>query len=112
MTNETPSETPNNPIELAKKLKSDIDVTDWNELMPHESRSALVMVDASLDLAEVGAKIALDDVESIKEWMDKKLIERPSDELKNQFKENPHSKQFQFLIIQPYVLAQRKQQED
>ena len=95
--------------ELAEKLKTDIDETCWNDLAPHEARQALILIDSSLDLADVGSKVASDDVESIKAWMDQGLVSRPTEEQLEGYKANPHSKQFHFLIIQPYVLAQLKQ---
>ena len=89
-----------------EKLTKEIDVTSWSELAVHEKRASLIMVDAKLDLAEVALKVALDDAETIKAWMSQNLILRPTEEQLTSFKENSLKKQFSFLIVQPYVLAQ------
>lgn len=101
MSEETPTQ---------ENLTKAIDVTSWSELEVHEKRSALILVDSSLDLADVALKVALDDVESIKAWMSQNLLLRPTEEQLASFRENSLQKQFLFLIVQPYVLAQNKTQ--
>jgi hypothetical protein len=97
MTEETPT---------LEDLTKEIDLTSWSELEIHEKRSGLILVDSTLSLAEVALKVANDDAESVKSWMAKNLILRPTETQITSFKENPAHKQFSFLIVQPYVLAQ------
>ncbi len=92
-----------------EKLKNEIDQTSWSELEVHVKRSGLLLVDKTLDLAAVAFKVATDDVQPIKEWMDSSLIKRPLEDEIAHFKKSPLDKQFSFLIIQPYVLAQIRQ---
>jgi hypothetical protein len=89
-----------------EKLIKEIDITSWSELEVHEKRSALILIDSTLNIAEVALKVASDEVEAIKTWMSQNLILRPTEEQITNFKENPLHKQFSFLIVQPYVLAQ------
>ena len=93
------------PENLLEKLKKEIDLTSWSELAPHEQRSALILVDEALDLATVALKVAEDDVKSIQEWLGSGQLTRPSKDQIESFAANPMHKQFQFLIVQPYVLA-------
>ncbi|MBT7611076.1 MAG: DUF2288 family protein [Bacteriovoracaceae bacterium] len=91
-----------------ENLTKEIDTTSWSELAVHEERSALLMVDSSLNLAEVALKVALDDVESIKGWISHNLISRPTKDQLADFQASPTHKKFSFLIVQPYVLTQIK----
>jgi|SaaInlStandDraft_2_1057019.scaffolds.fasta_scaffold376643_1 hypothetical protein len=93
-------------IPSQENLSKEIDLTSWSELEVHQKRSALIIIDVKLDLAEVALKVALDDAEAIKAWMTQNLILRPTEDQLASFRENPLHKQFSFLIVQPYVLAQ------
>ena len=48
-------------METREELALNIDEAKWQWLKPHLERGSLVTVTASLDLAETGERIALDD---------------------------------------------------
>lgn len=88
---------------LKVKLKDDIDKASWDMLKVHHERGAVFIVDSNLELVDVGASIALDEVNIIKIWLDneqfKKLDEIPENV-------DMFVRDINFLIIQPYVLIQ------
>lgn len=94
--------------ELAQKLKSESFDADWSMLEEHYQRGALIHIDHSLDLFETAAAIALDESSYIKELMEKKKIIKIDESMASQFKKEKGLKQFQFTIVQPYVLIQTK----
>jgi hypothetical protein len=88
---------------LKVKLKDDIDKASWDMLKVHHERGAVFIVDSNLELVDVGASIALDEVNIIKIWLDneqfKKLDKIPENV-------DMFVRDINFLIIQPYVLIQ------
>lgn len=88
---------------LKEKLKDDIDKASWEMLKIHHERGAVFVVDSKLDLIDVGAAIAVDEVNTVKIWLDNKqftkLEEIPTEE-------DQKERKIKFLIVQPYVLIQ------
>lgn len=77
-------------------------IVDWAMLQPHAKRGALFLLDASLDIAEVGGAIAGDDSARIKALLDGGLMRRPEEaEI-----DGDGEARFRFLIVQPFVIAQ------
>ncbi|MEW5859063.1 MAG: DUF2288 domain-containing protein [Cyanobacteriota bacterium] len=90
---------------LREELAELIDEAEWNWLMPHAEREAVVIVAQELDLLDVGVAIANDDVSSVQHWISEQLIYKPSEAQKQDWKDN-QSKRFNALIVSPYVLVQ------
>ena len=88
-----------------EELSNQIDVASWDWLRPHAGSGALVMIDAMLDLAEVGFAMSVDDAEKVKRWMAGGLLHKPSKEQSDLFEQTPQS-QFKILVISPFVLVQ------
>ena len=90
---------------LKEKLKDDIDQASWEMLKVHHERGAVFIVDKALKLIDVGAAIAVDEVNTVKIWLDngqfKKLEEIPSGV-------DEKIRDIDFLIVQPYVLIKLK----
>jgi hypothetical protein len=63
------------------------------------------VVDAGLDLAEVGSAIAHDDVATVNRWLAEALLAKPSP-LQIKTWDQQRTKCFQSLIVQPFVLVQ------
>jgi hypothetical protein len=63
------------------------------------------LVDAGLDLAEVGSAIAHDDVATVNRWLAEALLAKPSP-LQIKTWDQQRTKCFQSLIVQPFVLVQ------
>jgi hypothetical protein len=90
---------------LRAELAELIDEAEWNWLMPHAEREAVVIVAQELDLLDVGVAIANDDVSSVQHWISEQLIYKPSEAQKQDWNDNK-SKRFNALIVSPYVLVQ------
>jgi hypothetical protein len=88
---------------LKTKLKDDIEKASWEMLKDHHERGAVFLVDPALDLTDVGACIALDDVNMIKIWLDNGQFTKLESIPEN---DDQKKRDIKFLIIQPYVLIQ------
>ena len=93
--------------DLHDKLKSEILGVTWLDLQDHVARETVFVVSQDLDLADVGAKVAVDEVESVATWIDEQSLSRPSPEQREAWDREP-AKMFHFLIVQPYVLIQEQ----
>lgn len=89
--------------DLKEKLENEIQQIEWEQLKPHHERQALVMVSQELLLIDVALAFAEDNTESVKKWMDKKLVYKPSP---LDTARHPSEKTFIFIIVQPFVLVQ------
>lgn len=90
---------------LKQELADMVGPAEWRWLSPHADRGAVVLVDRNLDLAEVGVAIAMDDVATVNHWMAEALLAKPSPQ-QIEVWEQSVGKQFQSLIVQPFVLVQ------
>ncbi|MGB3138367.1 MAG: DUF2288 domain-containing protein [Nodosilinea sp.] len=91
--------------DLKRELSEMVAPADWAWISPHANRGAVVVVDQSLDLAEVGVAIATDNVTVVNRWIAGALLVKPSPfqlEIWDQTAKQP----FQSLIVQPFVLVQ------
>ncbi len=91
--------------QLKHELESMIGPAEWHNLLPHAARDSIVVVNPGLDLAEVGVAVATDNVNSVQRWISEALITKPTVEQLEDW-ERDRSRQFQALIVQPYVLIQ------
>lgn len=90
--------------DLKGQLSEDLADVEWSSLVPHAQRDALIVVNSELDLIEVGAAIANDNVSLVQHWISDRLIHKPSsDELSN-WNAQPN-KMFSTLIVQPFVIV-------
>ena len=79
----------------------------WHDLKQHLERDAIIVVDPDLDLHDVAVHVEQDRAAVIQDWISKKLIAKPSAEQIRSWNEMP-TKEFSFLIVQPYVLIQER----
>ncbi|HEY9810191.1 MAG TPA: DUF2288 domain-containing protein [Halomicronema sp.] len=91
--------------DIRAELKEMLDESEWEWLIPHARREAIVVVTPNLDLVDVGVAIAGDNVESVQRWISEALIYKPSQEELTDWNGN-QKKRFNTLIVQPYVLIQ------
>lgn len=91
--------------DLRTELTANLDEAEWDWLIPHLQRDAVILVSQDLDLLDVGVAIASDQVSSVQNWIDQQLIAKPSDTQMGNWN-GDRSKRFYTLIIQPYVLIQ------
>lgn len=94
---------------LRDKLRSEVGITNINNLDPHHKRGALFEVDKSLDLIDVAHKIAIDDTISISMWLQNNMFKKVADSEIEIYKAQNNI--YSFLIIQPYVLIKKIQKE-
>ena len=90
--------------DLRTELTEILDEAEWEWLIPHVKRDAVIVVAGDLDLLDVGVAIASDQVSSIQQWIDQQLMAKPSDTQMGNWN-GDRTKRFQTLIIQPYVLV-------
>ncbi|WP_017298334.1 DUF2288 domain-containing protein [Nodosilinea nodulosa] len=91
--------------DLKHELSEMVAPADWAWISPHANRGAVVVVDQSLDLAEVGVAIATDNVATVNHWIAEALITKPSP-FQLEIWDQTANKRFQSLIVQPFVLVQ------
>ncbi len=88
-------------IQLSEEM-ADI---QWQDIIPHAQRDAVIVVNPSLNLLDVGEAIALDNVTKVQSWINQTLIGKPSSDQLSKWNENP-KQEFSTLIVQPFVLVQ------
>mgnify|MGYP006269039983 CR=1 FL=1 len=91
--------------DLRAELTESVDEAEWNWLIPHAEREAVVVVTQNLNLVEVGEAIANDNISSVQNWIRQQMIYKPSPHQISDWNNND-SKRFKALIVQPYVLIQ------
>jgi len=87
------------------ELAETLDEAEWEWLMPHAKRDAIVIVAPELDLLDVGVAIASDDKTSVEDWIGQQQLSKPSPEQLSDWGNEP-TRRFKALIVQPYVLVQ------
>ncbi|MBO3458080.1 DUF2288 domain-containing protein [Aetokthonos hydrillicola Thurmond2011] len=93
--------------DLRTELTENLDESEWEWLIPHVKRDAVIVVVQGLDLLDVGVAIASDKVSEVQAWIDEALIAKPSATQVGEWN-HERTKKFNTLIVQPYVLVQEK----
>jgi hypothetical protein len=91
--------------DLRTELSENLDEAEWEWLIPHVKRDAVIVVALGLNLLDVGVAIASDNIPAVQVWIDEQLLSKPTTEQMGEWNGNPQ-KRFQTLIVQPYVLVQ------
>lgn len=94
-------------MELKEKLSSEVLETTWKPLAEHYARGVVYYLEPELDIVDVGEAMATDEVGVIKKWLDDGLLYTPTTDQATQFADDLDQK-FAMLIIEPYVLIQKK----
>lgn len=90
---------------LHTQLSQDIDLARWSWLESHAQRDAIVLVNPALGLADVGVAIATDNTQIVQHWIAEQLLLKPTQTQIIEW-DAQKVKEFNALIIQPYVLIQ------
>ncbi len=93
--------------DLRAQLQENLDEAEWDWLIPHAKRDAIIIVAAGLDLLEVGVALASDNTAKVEVWISEALITKPSSEQMGEWNSD-RTRRFDTLIVQPYVLVQEK----
>ena len=91
--------------DIRTELAETLDEAEWNWLIPHVKRDAVVIVAQQLDILDVGEAIACDRTSAVQRWISEELISKPSPTQLSDWNGNL-TKRFNTLIVQPYVLVQ------
>ncbi|MCU0517552.1 MAG: DUF2288 domain-containing protein [Oscillatoria sp. Prado101] len=91
--------------DLRAELAATVDEAEWEWLIPHAQRQAVIVVSPELDLIDVALAMASDNVSSVQGWIGERLIYKPSTSELSNWNANPN-KRFNSLIVQPFVLVQ------
>ncbi|MEH2461232.1 DUF2288 domain-containing protein [Nostoc sp.] len=98
--------------DLRAELTEILDEAEWEWLIPHVQRDAVILVAPELNLVDVGVAIASDHIPSVQQWIDQQLITKPTTVQVGEWNSDAFSelrqrtKRFNTLIVQPYVLVQ------
>ncbi|MFM7577936.1 MAG: DUF2288 domain-containing protein, partial [Microcystaceae cyanobacterium] len=66
--------------DIKHQLTEELAPMDWETLMPHAKRDAIIVIDPALDLLAVGVAIAEDQANLVQNWISELLIHKPSQE--------------------------------
>ncbi|MCM2278938.1 MAG: DUF2288 domain-containing protein [Oligoflexia bacterium] len=91
--------------EIIESLKQTMDEAQWQWLLPHLQRDALVLVKPELDLLDVAYRIAIDDRPAVQAWVESGKLAKPTPAQVREWERHP-DKRFTVVVVQPYVLAQ------
>lgn len=86
-----------------QELAQQVAQAHWEWLVPHLERGTLIWVDAMLELAEVGERLAVDDAATVQAWLASHMIAKPSPEQLDAWHRQPE-RMFDMLVISPFVL--------
>lgn len=89
--------------ELKTKFKDEVDQASWDMLESHHKRGALFLI-KDLELVDAAVALATDDAASVKAWLESGKLAKVEDEMTAPWAEKAFEKNFDFVIVQPYVL--------
>lgn len=92
------------PTELQRHLESEVLEVEWSALKPHVERDALVLVGPNVPLVKAALAVALDAKDDVANWLSSGDLSKVD---ANQDVAWGEDDMFRFLIVQPFVLAQR-----
>lgn len=87
-----------------EKLEKYTGIVTWRYLQPHFANEALIYVDPSLSLTEVGRAFTADDAERVRAWRAAGDIVTPSEPHADYWEESEAT--FRALVVSPFVLIQ------
>ena len=90
---------------LREKIRSDIQATVAAELLPHHRRGALLVVRSNVDFLEVAVAIAEDDAAKVQGYLKAGAVWKPELAQLSDWCVDTQLR-FQYVVLQPYVLAQ------
>jgi hypothetical protein len=91
----------------SKKFEFEVLPSPWLHLKPHAERDHVVIVEASLDLLEVGRAVVANDTVRIELLISAGHLKKPSREQLETWDQEP-TREFLMIIAQPWVLIQER----
>ncbi len=89
---------------IKDQLAQDLAEIEWNLLIPHVQRDAVIVVSKSLNFLDVAVAIASDDTTLVQQWIKQQLIHKPTVDELSTWNIYPEQK-FQALIVQPFIVV-------
>lgn len=89
---------------MRETLVASMGPIEFSDLRAHLTRDAVVVVDASLDLLEVGMAVAQDDKARVGAWIESGLLGKPSLETLERWSKLA-GQAWISLVVQPFVLV-------
>jgi hypothetical protein len=96
------------PIPLAeatrRKLAETLGPVSFSDIKAHLGRDAVFVVAPSLELVECGVAVAMDEVETVRMWIETGALRKPSREERQRWLDQGGT--FVAVVVQPFVLVQ------
>ncbi len=92
--------------ELRAKITSELGTADWRLLASHAESESLIMVDRCLDIVDVAVAVAGNETTQVGPWIERGLLSKVNPEAQARVAASAGGA-FQFVVVAPYVLAQR-----
>lgn len=87
------------------KLRGEIMAATWSELVYQFARGGLLLLAPTVDLLDVATALARDERAQVEGWLASGALRRASEDDARRF-QGAHGLRLQFVIVQPWVLAQ------
>ncbi|MBT6178420.1 MAG: DUF2288 family protein [Deltaproteobacteria bacterium] len=91
---------------IEEKLRSEVQQTHWDALAIHAERGRLIMVTPQIDLLEAALAVAQDRTKDVETYLSAGLIHKLT-EAQIAVLDAEDNPKFNFVIVQPFVLASR-----
>ena len=88
---------------MREQLAASMGPIEFTDIRAHLARDAVIVVDPSLDLLDVGEALARDDKIRVAEWIEKGLLGKPSLETIDTWSKTSGAA-WTALVVQPFVL--------
>lgn len=89
---------------IRAKLTESVGPVGFGDVKAHLARDAVFVVAPSLDLVDCGVAVAMDEIETVKLWIDAGALRKPSRQERARWLEQGGT--FLALVVQPFVLVQ------
>jgi hypothetical protein len=92
---------------MRETLAESMGPIEFSDLRAHLVRGAVIVVNAELDLLEVGEALARDDKAKVGEWIETGKLGKPSLEIIERWSKAERS-MWTALVVQPFVLIREE----
>lgn len=89
---------------IRTKLTESVGPVGFGDIKAHLGRDAVFVVAPSLELVDCGVAVALDDVDTVRLWIETGALRKPSREERAEWLERGGT--FLAVVVQPFVLVQ------
>ena len=101
---DAPSDNPQDPELIRKKLNHDTAKIRWSELSEAQQQGLVIRVSTDLDLIEVGCQFTLDNSTQVQTWMEYGLVQKVDEAQARRW--NEVDDELWAVVVAPWVLTQ------